>query len=947
MSLLPGEWTRLRDVFDGARALPPDARPAFLTGACRGDEALRREVEQLLTSHDAAAGFLETPAMLIEDATRTTTLDGQRLGAYQIERRIGAGGMGEVYRAVDTRLNRPVAIKLLSSELADSSARRRFQQEAKMASALNHPHILTVHEAAEFDGRQYLVTEFVDGGTLKDWARREPRSPRQVVELLVGVADGLAAAHAAGILHRDIKPENILVTTSGYAKLADFGLAKLEDRATHAAAAHAITAGDTRPGVVIGTVAYMSPEQASGKPLDARSDVFSFGVVLYELLAGRRPFTGATDLEILQTVIHGAPEPLGEHLPIALRMTVDKALEKDPAERYQTMRDLVVDLRRVARQSEAVPVVSGRALPPPARPWRRLAPFALVGAGLAAIPAYYVWSQPSRQTGRSDWVQLTKLTDFATQPALSPDGRMLAFIRGPGSRLRSAGQIYIKPLPDGEPVQLTHDDVSKMSPVFSPDGTRIAYTAGQDWDTWVVPVVRGAPYRWLPNASGLTWHGRGEILFSENKTGQRGIMGIVTSAESRNDSRFLYFPTVPGGMAHRSYRSPDGRWVLLAEMDGPGAFLPCRLVPFDGTSSGQTVGPPAASCAYAGWSPDGLWMYFSANSGDGSHLWRQRFPNGAVEQLTSGPTEEQGLAVSADGRSLITSVGVRQQAVWLHEVAGERQISLEGFASAPLLSADGQKVCYLVSAFGWGAAELRVTDVKSGRTERLLPGELVTGFDLSRDDRILAAVVERDGGEQVWLASLDGRTTPRRIPGARGFDPRFGPAGEIVFRAGTSGRTQAGDAERGAVLRVNEDGSGSQQVNTGSSNLGRTSPDGRWMSGMRGAGSSPSIWLFSLTGADPMLFLEARGGGRLRWAPDGSRLYLLKPNSGRTYVLPLANGSVLPPLPSGGFRTEAEIAALPGVEIIPHGDVGPGPSPNVYVFSRQTGSRNIYQIPLR
>jgi eukaryotic-like serine/threonine-protein kinase len=158
-----------------------------------------------LASHDAAASFLETPAMLVENTAGASTLEGQRLGAYQIERRIGAGGMGEVYRAVDTRLNRPVAIKLLSSELADSSARRRFQQEAKMASALNHPHILTVHEAAEFDGRQYLVTEFVDGGTLKDWARREPRSPRQIAELLVGVADGLAAAHAAGILHRDIK----------------------------------------------------------------------------------------------------------------------------------------------------------------------------------------------------------------------------------------------------------------------------------------------------------------------------------------------------------------------------------------------------------------------------------------------------------------------------------------------------------------------------------------------------------------------------------------------------------------------------------------------------------------------------------------------------------------------------------------------------------------------
>ena len=264
MGLRPEHWTRLRAVFEGARALPLDARPAFLSEACRGDDSLLQEVERLLASHDAAGSFLETPAAALADQTMMVGLEGQRLGAYRIESRIGAGGMGEVYRAVDTRLNRPVAIKFLPSELADSSARRRFQQEAQMASALNHPHILTVHEAGEFDGRQYLVTELVDGGTLKDWAKSERRSWRQIVELMIGVADALAAAHAVGILHRDIKPDNILVTTSGYAKLADFGLAKLEGRATPAAAAHTVTANETRPGVVIGTIAYMSPEQAAG-----------------------------------------------------------------------------------------------------------------------------------------------------------------------------------------------------------------------------------------------------------------------------------------------------------------------------------------------------------------------------------------------------------------------------------------------------------------------------------------------------------------------------------------------------------------------------------------------------------------------------------------------------------------------------------------------------------
>lgn len=344
-------------------------------------------------------------------------------------------------------------------------------------------------------------------------------------------------------------------------------------------------------------------------------------------------------------------------------------------------------------------------------------------------------------------------------------------------------------------------------------------------------------------------------------------------------------------------------------------------------------------------------MYFSAaNPDEGFHLWRQRFPDGEVEQLTSGPTEEEGLAVSPNGRSLITSVGVRQRAVWLHDTAGEHQVSLEGNATAHLLSADGQRVYYLVQrGSGQRGRELRVKDMKNGRTERLLPSQRVTGFDLSPDDRIVAAVVERDGGEQLWLTSADGRTAPRRIPMTErtrqsidesgGSQPRFGRAGEIIFRAGR---------DKG-VLRVNEDGSGLRQLTTQVFSLDRTSPDGAWISGMWGSGTPPPIWLFSLTGDDRLLFLQERGGGYLRWAPDGSRLYVSRPNgTGRTYVLPLAKGSMLPAaMPPGGFRTEAEIAALPGVEVIPHASVSPGATADVYVFSRETVSRNIFQIPIR
>lgn len=263
--------------------------------------------------------------------------------------------MGEVYRAEDTRLGRAVAVKFLSEELADASARRRFQREAQLASSFNHPHIVTVHDVGEFEGRQFLVTELVDGGTLRDWSR-DDHTWHEIVELVAGFADGLATAHEAGILHRDIKPDNILVSKSGYAKLADFGLAKLLKPLDTEAPTDALVENRTLPGVVMGTVSYMSPEQAAGASVDARSDIFSFGVVLYEMLARRRPFEGASIGEVLRALRHREPRPLVEfcpNAPPALHLVVEKALAKDPADRYQTARELVMDLRRLIRPSDA------------------------------------------------------------------------------------------------------------------------------------------------------------------------------------------------------------------------------------------------------------------------------------------------------------------------------------------------------------------------------------------------------------------------------------------------------------------------------------------------------------------------------------------------------------------------------------------------------------------
>jgi serine/threonine protein kinase len=771
---------------------------------------------------------------------------GETISHYRIEEKLGEGGMGVVYRARDLNLSRSAAVKFLSSEIASEERRRRFQQEAQTASSLNHPHILTVYEAGTIHDRQYLVTEFVDGGTLRFWVRRERPSIKQLIELMIGIGDAIACAHQAGIIHRDIKPENVLVSRQGHAKLADFGLAKLIEKGPITQLETvSINAPLTKPGGMLGTIPYMTPEQLSGRQADARSDIFSFAIVLYEMLAGERPFGGKTESDVGHAILHSQPRPLSElrpEAPYELRLILDKALEKDPNDRYQYMREMVIDLKRLQRLSPSTEVRI-TPVPTPERPRRKW--IAAVGAAIILILAVSGW-----MLHRSDFfwknplagASFTRFTDFegdeggaANGAAVSPDGKLVAFV----SDRDGPADVWLGQVGTGQFANLTKGRFPQpLSLHFSPDGSEllmgvqdVAVVAVNRLShvSWVVPTISGMPRPFIKDGIEAVWSADGTQ--------------VAYHGQGQGDPIFI---------ADRNGNNP--RRIFI---DKPGSHCHCQA-----------------------WSPDGRYIYFTRGGQDfpqGMHIWRIRHDGGQPEQIT---THEIGVLCPAllDNRTIVYPAWADNgSGPWLYAIDVENRIphrvssGLEQYKSVAV-SDTGRLVATVANptahlwtvpiaatATGESAARPFALPTARGIFPRFGPGFFVY---LSSQGTTGGLWKFQDGNAtELWKGS----------DGVVPYAPAVSPDGsQVCFSVRKEGRTvlYVMSAEGTNVRALVE----SLDVNAGPS----WSPDGKWVAVSAGREAESEVMKVSLEGGSPVR-LQAQAFQPV-WSRDGRFiLYNVRP----------------------------------------------------------------------
>jgi len=906
----------------------------FLDRACDGDAGVREEVESLLRSYEVAGSFMESPALAHADLEQKLT-PGQRVKHYQIVNLIGEGGMGEVYLATDTTLGRRVALKVLPAFVSKDPERlRRFTQEARAASRLSHPNVCVVHEIGETDdGRPFIAMEYVEGMTLRQRIRSQSMKLGDVLDIAIQIAEGLIAAHEAGIVHRDIKPENIIIRPEGYVKILDFGLAKLTERHKSATTTTMPTLlFHSTPGVVIGTAAYMSPEQARGIAVDERTDIWGLGVVLYEMASGRAPFTGETPTDVVVAIVERDQPPISQHVegaPPELERIVKKALRKDRNERYQIVKEMAIDLRTLRRELEMNSMLERSITPGASSGWEKAAaetdelkqlatdllehnnpanwswwPLWLGGILAVALAIFGIFYPRMRRTEPKlrvpfERVEVTKLTTNgnALMGALSPDGKYVAYVTGESGK----ESLWLRQVDINSNAQLIAPREGRyLGVAFSPDGNYVYFgyaesarnDATQIFRLPVLGIGTAAMKVELQEGLPTLSHDRKRLAFIRfNRQNQTDSL-IVTNADGSGEQVIgtRKWPQHYGwDPLSRPEWTADDRTLMLPIINAAPSYTgdtsssyTITLYEKDLINGAERTIPLSPEkfdeIGRVTVHPDGNGVIMLAKGHGASfiQIW-QLFRDGSQRTVTSDLSDYRELSLRADGSALVTVQTQTLSRLWQLRPNESKPTPVGSGTSRyyDISIAPDDKILYASDASG-------IADIfemsATGGDERPLTSAGGRNYApvVSPDNRYVVFHSNRTGVFQIWRLNRDG-SSPKQLTFAETEStwPTFSPDGKwILF--------QHSDPNNPYTLwRVSIDGGTPEKVTDGIAIRTTVSPDGKLIAFWYNDGQQNSRWRLKVInfegGATFNIFdvaetVQVQWDTPLHWSLDGKYL---------------------------------------------------------------------------
>ena len=926
--MTPERWQQVKEIFDSAIKYLPEHRHAFISQACGGDDELRDEVESLITSHEKEGSFIDEPAyyaaaeLLANESSELPS--GYAIGNYEVLSFISRGGMGEVYLAQDKRLNRKVALKLLPGAFTkDNDRLRRFEQEARAASALNHPNIITIYEIFQADSTHVIATEFVEGETLRHRLGRSGLSLAEALNIAIQVADALAAAHKAGIIHRDIKPENVMLRPDGYVKILDFGLAKLSEETTGAIAAEAPTMQvRTGSGFVLGTAGYMSPEQARALVVDNRSDIFSLGAVMYEMLTRRKPFEGETPSDTLAAILKTEPAPLQHlvpQLPAELVRIINKSLRKDREERYQVVKDLWLDLKALKQELEfqakldrSVPTEDGdglvstmgrvhstaadtRVAPTETRSAintiteslsielkRHKIGVAVVLAillavlGLGAFGIYKLANRPP-EVGAFQNIHLARLTNSGDviDVTISPDGKYIVYVRSD----RNNQSLWIRQVSTANDKEIVPPSpVGFFGITFSPDGNDLYYALKTNLDAgtlYRIPTLGGLPVKVLEQIDApisFAPDGKRFVLVRGNYPNPGESALVIANVDGSNE-RVLAVSRRPDRLSPIFFTgpswSPDGKLIAATVMT---SFRVNNVVLFSVEDGKQQVltREPWSFASRVQWLSDMSGLLVVAGDGvNNSQHWILSYPDGEKRRVTNDLSAYRVISTTAEGRKLATIQVDGLINVW---------VAPEGDAAKAVRLPTGNVGFYAAAG---------------------------NNLSWTSDNRVL--LMSNEGGvPDIWIADPSGGNR-KQLTTKGGSSPIATPDGKhIVFVSGRDGGV--------AIWRMNMDGSNPVRLTNGPFDVfPSVTPDGKTIVYIDNGGAKPTMWKISIDGGTPVQLSDQLASSAVV-SPDGKQLAYSYPESPDPFAPPnrlaVVNFADLTPIASFSFGPSSTVPTL-------------------------------------